>query len=268
MTNSPKKQPVTGWQRTLVIRIDKFIYNFSRHWLAAFNTFLAIYVGLPMLAPVLMNAGLTAPARGIYLVYSPMCHQMASRSFFLFGEQPAYPRELAGTELTPIEAYWNSIPEFTGIETSDWVRFTFAARNFVGNDHMGYKMALCERDIAIYGFVLIAGLLYAALRRRFNIKPLPFWIFLIIGMGPIGLDGFSQLFGYWTSPPDGSAATGFAAAVQNIIPLRESTPFLRTFTGALFGFMLAWLTFPHVDGGMGDTAKDLERKLQRIGELE
>ena len=267
MATSPKKQPVTGWQRTLVIRIDKFIYSFSRHWLAVFNTFLAIYVGLPILAPVLMNAGLTAPARGIYMVYSPMCHQMASRSFFLFGEQPAYPRELAGTDLQPIEAYWDNIPQLDGVDPSNWVKFTYAARDFLGNDQMGYKMALCERDMAIYSFVLIAGLLYAALRRRFNIKPLPFWVFILVGMGPIGLDGFSQLFSYWSSPFDGSTATGLAATVQRIFPLRESTPFLRVFTGALFGFMLAWLTYPHVEGGMQDTARDLEKKLRRIGEL-
>jgi hypothetical protein len=68
-------------------------------------------------------------------------------------------------------------------------------------------------------------------------------------------------------PLDGSAPTGFMATVQSIFSLRESTPFLRTFTGALFGFMLAWLTYPHVQGGMKDTELDLERKLRRIGEL-
>lgn len=267
MTTPPKKQPVTGWQRTLVIRADKLIYAFSRHWLAVFNTIIAIYVGLPLLAPILMNAGLTTPAHGIYTMYRPMCHQMASRSFFLFGEQPVYPRELAGTNLQPIEAYWDSIPQLDGVETFDWVKFTYAAREFLGNEQMGYKTALCERDMAIYTFVLVGGLLYALLRRRFNIKPLPFWLFLLIGMGPIGLDGFSQLFSYWSSPFDGSTATGLAATIQRVFPLRESTPFLRTFTGALFGFALAWLTYPHVNDGMQETAHDLEKKLQRIGEL-
>ncbi len=267
MATAPDKQPVTGWQRTLVIRIDKFIYNFSRHWLGAFNLIIAIYVGLPILAPILMNAGLTTPARGIYTMYSPMCHQMASRSYFLFGEQAAYPRELAGTNLEPIESYLSGIPEFSGFEPSNWVKFTYAAREFLGNPQMGYKMALCERDMAIYGFVLVAGLLYAALRHRFNIKPLPFWIFIIVGMGPIGWDGFSQLFSYWSSPFDGSTAVGLAATIQKVFPLRESTPFLRTFTGALFGFMLAWMTYPHVESGMRDTANDLEKKLRRIGEI-
>ena len=40
---------------------------------------------LPFLAPVFMEAGWTPLARGIYTAYSALCHQMAQRSFFLFG---------------------------------------------------------------------------------------------------------------------------------------------------------------------------------------
>ena len=42
--------------------------------------------------------------------------------------------------------------------------------------------------------VLLFGLLYGLLRRRVNIPPMPVWAFLLFGMGPIALDGFSQLF--------------------------------------------------------------------------
>ena len=267
MSAPPQKKPVTGWQRTLVIRLDKIIYKFSRNWINYFNLLVAIYVGLPILAPILMNVGATGPARVIYTIYRPMCHQMASRSFFLFGEQYAYPRELAGTTLTPLEAYAPNIDTFEGVSPDNWAQFFVAAQQFLGNEQMGYKMALCERDISIYGFVLIAGLIYAVLRKRYNIKPLPLWAFIIIGMGPIGLDGFSQLFGYYFTPLDGSAATGVQASLQSLAPLRESTPFLRSFTGAVFGFMLAWLAYPHLDAGMQSTARELEVKLGRIGEL-
>lgn len=265
---TPSSQPVTGWQRDLVIRIDRGIYWLSKHWLAVFNAIVALYVGLPMFAPVLMHVGATGPARVIYTVYKPMCHQMASRSFFLFGEQYAYPRELAGTSLHPLEDYISTIPEFTDVTPDNWVRFLYAARNFIGNDQLGYKMALCERDIAIYSFVLIGGLVYALLRKRFRIKPLPFLVFAIIGVGPIALDGFSQLFGYYGTPIPGLAATGLGADIQaslrSIFPLRESTPFLRTFTGALFGFTLAWLAYPHIDVGMHDTEQELAQKLEKI----
>lgn len=267
MTTPPNKKVATGRTRDLVIGADKLIYKLSRNWLTVLNTIIAIYVALPILAPALMKAGAPGPARLIYTMYSPMCHQMASRSFFLFGEQVAYPRELAGTELNPLESYASSIPEFSGVTDNNWADFFIAAREFVGNERLGYKMALCERDIAIYGFVLIGGLIYGIVRRFRVIRPLPLILFLIIGMGPIGLDGFSQLFGYYATPLSGGDPAGIQALLGSIFPLRESTPFLRTFTGALFGFMLVWLAYPHLDQNMSRTEVDLERKLSRIGEL-
>jgi len=90
---------------------------------------------------------------------------------------------------------------------------------------------------------------------------LPLWAFLIFGMGPIALDGFSQLFSqYGTASP----ALSF---FNTIFPLRESTPLLRSLTGAIFGLSLVWLAYPHVEVGMQTTANDLEAKLTRIGEL-
>lgn len=261
-----EKQAVSGWQRTLVIAIDRFIYWLSKHWIGLFSVLAAIYVGLPILAPVLMNAGATGPGQTIYTLYSPMCHQMASRSFFLFGEQPAYPRELAGTELVPIEAYMDDIPVFEGVpkDPEAWPAFLMPAREFKGNETMGYKMALCERDIAIYGFVLLGSLLYWVLRRGvgLEIPALPIWAFIVFGMGPIGLDGFSQLFSQY------GAAADSLSFLNNIFPLRESTPFLRTATGALFGFMLVWLAYPRIEEGMEATRKELGAKLYRAGVID
>ncbi len=268
MSTPPQKQPLTGWQRDLVIGIDKGAYWFSKHWLAFFNVVMALYVGLPILAPTLMFLGAPGPANLIYTLYKPMCHQMATRSFFLFGEQYAYPRDIAGADLKPIEAYAPNLPEYAGLNPDNWVEYyLLAGRAFVGNEQMGYKMALCARDMGIYSFVLVGGVLYAMLRRRVTIRPLPFWLFILVGLMPIALDGFTQLFGYYLTPIDGSEATGFLAQMQRIFPLRESSPFLRTATGALFGLTLAWLAYPHVDNGMRITEKDLEVKLRRIGEL-
>jgi uncharacterized membrane protein len=79
-------------------------------------------------------------------------------------------------------------------------------------------------------------MLYALLRRR-GVRSLPFWLFVLIGVLPIGLDGFSQLF---SQPP------------FNLIPFRESTWWLRFITGSLFGASVAWLIFPLIGGAMGD----------------
>jgi len=264
MTSPQEPRPISGRQRAFVIGVDRVVYWFSRHWLAFFNVIIMIYVGLPILAPVLMNAGADGPARVIYTLYKPMCHQMAQRSFFLFGEQYAYPRAVAGTNLQPIEAYTGSLDEFKGIPSSDWPDFFTAARRFVGNAQMGYKMALCERDIGIYGFILIGGLVFGLLRYRIKIRSLPLIVFVIVGLGPIALDGFSQLFSYWVLPPNGSVPTGLMGAIANLLPLRESTPFLRAFTGALFGFTLVWRVYPQVEQGMAATREDLRLRLSRI----
>lgn len=260
---TPPKQPVTGRQRSLVIALDKLLYKFSKHWVGVFNFFAFIYVGLPMLAPVLMYNGITGPARVIYAAYGPMCHQMASRSFFLFGEQDAYPRELAGTDYTPIEAYMPSIPEFANVPTdpAQWTGFLLPARRFLGNAQMGYKMALCERDIGIYLFVFLGGLIYPFVRRYIRIKPLSSFAFLILGLGPIGLDGFTQLLSMYGIALD-------STFMEAIFPLRESTPLLRTFTGAWFGLCLVWVAYPRIGITLQRTQRDLEAKLRRIGELD
>src|SRR4029077_6386550 len=112
------------------------------------------YVGVPFLAPVFMNAGLTAPAEIIYTAYSPLCHQLGFRSWYLFGERIAYPRDI--------------FQQYSGIDPNDFL----AARAFRGNAQMGYKVAFCERDVAIYGAMLLGGLLYSLPFIRRRLKPM------------------------------------------------------------------------------------------------
>jgi hypothetical protein len=63
------KKPVTGHTRTFVLAVDRAVYWFSKHWLAVLNSMAAIYVGLPILAPVLMAVGATRPGQMIYTLY-------------------------------------------------------------------------------------------------------------------------------------------------------------------------------------------------------
>ena len=236
--------------------IDRIFYTLARRWLLFINLAVGIYVGLPILAPVLMNAGITGPANLLYRAYSPMCHQLASRSFFLFGEQPAYPRAIAGSSLTPIEAFMPGIPEFAeaSADPAQWSTFLLPARAFRGNEQMGYKMALCQRDIGIYLSILIGGLIYGIVRRRGPVKPLPFWLFLIIGLGPIALDGFSQLFSQMF------VGLGLES-LTNLFPLRESSPLLRSLTGVIMGLSVVWLIYPRLDDQFTMTANDIGRRL-------
>lgn len=219
-------------------RSDKLAQFFGKHYLALLNLLIFLYVGLPFLAPVLMNAGYPALARPIYSTYGAVCHQMAFRSWFLFGEQPVYPREAAG-----IDEY-ASYEAATGLNGADML----AARGFIGNEQVGYKVAFCQRDVAIYGAILAFGLLYAATGRR--IRPLHWMLWIAIGMAPIGLDGFSQLLSQIPNWP--------------FWEYRESTPLLRTLTGAIFGFTTAWFGIPLLEESFQDVRVQVASKAARL----
>ncbi len=227
---------------------DRVMYWISRHYLALFNLFILLYVGLPFLAPVLMNAGAQVPANIIYTVYKPLCHQFGFRSFFLFGEQAYYPLSEAGMKnIKPFDDA-TGIPDLHPPTSMSRV----TARQFTGNEVVGYKVALCERDVAIYGAILLFGILFGATGRR--IKPLHWLIWIVLGMGPVGLDGFSQLFSQmeWSW-------------LVNILPYRESTPFLRVLTGALFGFTTAWFAYPYMEESMAETRQFFIKKFASLG---
>ena len=238
--NYQEKVGARPWTRS-----DAFAYWFSRHYLTILNIFVLIYVGLPFLAPTLMKVGLTAPANGIYRVYSVACHQLAFRSFFLFGEQPVYPRAAAGFD------EYLTYGQATGLPEGDSADAIYGARGFVGNEEMGYKVALCERDVAIYGAIFLFGVLFAMTGRR--IGSLPWYLWLLFAIGPIAFDGISQLL---SQPP------------FSFWPYRESTPYLRVLTGGLFGFFTAWFGYPLVEETMADSRQVLSDKLQRIRRME
>ncbi len=204
------------------------VYWLSRHWLALFNLLDALYLGIPFLAPVLMHTGHERAANVIYRAYRFVCHQLPFRSWFLFGEHAAYPL----TE--PI-----SLPALE------------AARDFIGNAQMGYKVAFCQRDVAIYAAVLLGGLIYAVVRRRMRLKPLPWWAFVLFGIVPMGLDGGYQWFTYFR----------WWYHLSDSLP-HETTPLMRTLTGALFGFTAVWLTYPLLDDFFDDLQRLLKPKFQ------
>jgi uncharacterized membrane protein len=226
----------TTWSKA-----DAFTHWISNHYLALFNLIILLYLGLPVLAPVLMRAGYTTPANVIYRVYSGVCHQLAFRSFFLFGEQAVYPRAEAGLDGVL------SLQQATGLDEGDGGTALLAARRYVGDDQVGYKIALCQRDVLIYGAILLFGLVFGATGRK--LPPLPWYLWIGLGMLPIGLDGLSQLA---SQPP------------FNFFPYRESTPFFRSLTGFLFGFTTAWFGYPMVEISMADARQVMATKLRRI----
>lgn len=219
---------------------DRFSLWTARHYMAFFNVVVSIYLGLAFLAPVLMHVGATAPANLLYRVYSIVCHQLAYRSFFLYGEQYAYPRAAAHVPgLLTFE-------QATGLSEASTAQAMFQARTYTGEARIGYKVALCQRDIAIYGGILLFGLIFSLTGLR--LKAIPWYIWIAAALVPIGLDGFSQLL---SQPP------------INLWGFRESTPLLRVVTGGMFGFFTAWFGYPIVEESMVETRRYMTSKWER-----
>jgi uncharacterized membrane protein len=220
-----------------VSKTDRFSYWLSRNYMILFNVIVFVYVGLPFLAPTLMRVNITFPARVIYTIYSPLCHQFAFRSWFLYGDQAFYPRELA--MIDGVVTY----ERLAGTAEVDLAE----ARRFVGNEAVGYKVALCQRDIAMYGGILLFGLAFALSDRR--IRSIPWYLWLLLGVVPIGLDGASQL------------PSLMGINLPDWLPIRESSPVLRSLTGAMFGVMTAWYIYPLIEATMRETRAMLARKV-------
>jgi len=189
--------------------LDKLILALAKHWLLLVNLVVAVYAGLPFLAPALMALGYPRLAEIIYTAYKPLCHQLPQRSFFLFGPRLAYP--------------FTTFQELLGPET---LADNSLARAFIGNPSLGYKMAYCQRDTAMYTSLLLAGMAFGLVRRR--LKPLPFAFYLIL-LTPWAIDGLAQLLGFY-----------------------ESTWQLRTITGGLFGIATVWFAYPYLEAGFED----------------
>ena len=215
---------------------ERFSLWFSRHYLALINIVLALYVLLPVLAPVLMKFRQEEPAKRIYQLYRPLCHQLAYRSFFLFGAQADYPLK------APDGSDKLTYPEISGNTGGDMQR----ARAYLGSERAGYKIALCQRDVAIYGTLLLFGIVFALSGRK--LKPLPWWLWALLAIGPIAVDGVWQML------------SSMQLSFLTWLPAHESTPLLRVLTGAAFGWFTAWFGIPTIEESVSDSRPRLEMK--------
>jgi uncharacterized membrane protein len=233
-------------------KADEFSLWLSHHYLAVVNWIVIAYLGMAFLAPVLMKVGAVAPAQVIYKLYGYVCHQLPYRSWFLFGQQAAYPRSAA--HIDDLQTF----NQVTGLSEDATAEAIWTVREYEGDAHNGYKVALCERDVAIYSALILFGLVFSQLRNRPGKKPFPalHWLLWIaLGILPMGLDGGTQLI------------SQFMPFINRWLPFRESTPFLRTLTGGLFGITTAWFSYPMLDESFQESLRMLYNKRRRI-ELE
>jgi len=100
---------------------------------------------------------------------------------------------------------------------------------------LGRQIAVCQRDLPLYGSLGMGGIVYALTGRRFSIRSsrLYLWVFV----APLAIDGTTQLLG-----------------------LRESNWQLRVITGVLLGVGTVFYAYPYMNKAMNDTRDELAQR--------
>jgi len=244
----PHSSPQT--QRVILMKL--VVSAIARHWLLFVNLLVALWVGLPWLAPVFMHLGWVSAAKIVYLFYSFQCHQLPERSFFLFGRQEMY-------SLAEIQTAWQITEN------------PLILRQFIGNPEMGWKVAWSDRMVSMYTSILLGGLLYGLVRKW--LKPLSFWTFAILLL-PMVIDGgthmFSDLAGLGKGFRDRNiwlqmiTHDAFATVFYLGDALGSFNSWLRLITGILFGMGLVGFAFPYINDSFADTVRRSDATLMKV----
>lgn len=227
-----------------------------QRWLFFLLILLGVYNILPFAAPVAMRLGWTGVGTALYDLYATQCHQMAQRSFFLFGEQLMY-----SLDDLPVEV------SNTGFKD------TIALRRYRGDETYGWKVAWSDRMVYMYGTIWATSIVYWCVSRRRAVRLLPLWTMLLFIL-PMAVDGTTHLL----SDVSGLSA-GFrynnawlASLTGNAFPstfyagdaLGSFNSYARLISGIMFGVGVVWVLFPRVDQEARRTVSILDMKLARF----
>lgn len=225
---TPKTEPgLDGW-------VNRQTAHFTRHWLIVVNAFTGLFVGLPYLAPVLMHYGYTTPARIIYGAYRMTCHQLPSRSYFIFGHQAAFCHRDT--------AIWAAF--FVGGLVFHFVRHKLKALPF-------HWWILALIPIGLDGGTQLVGPLYEAL---------PSWtltgfaVVVWLGLTAVLISRGVKHWQYYLFVLCFPLAMGYV----QLTGTRLSNWQLRSITGGLFGLANAWLMYPMFEESLGDLRREMD----------
>jgi uncharacterized membrane protein len=237
----------------MALRLNQSAYWFSRYWLLVFIVFMAIFIGLPWLAPLFMALGWESAGKAIYLLYAVLCHQLPQRSFFLFGDRLMLP-------LSTVQSVWANSDN------------PLILRQFVGNAEVGWKVAWSDRMVYMYSSLVLFGLAFWPLRKR--LKLLPLWG-LILFLLPMLIDGSTHVLSELTSGIGGGfrysngwlaalTGNGFSATFYSGDTLGSFNSWMRLFSGLLFGLGVAWFAFPRLHASFENTTGQIAAKLDQV----
>ncbi|MBD3328983.1 DUF2085 domain-containing protein [Candidatus Dojkabacteria bacterium] len=211
------------------ITINAIFEVFLRKVPEAVTILLIIYALLPVLSPVLFHLKYPVPAQMIQAVYQRFCHQKVERSMFLFAEEEIAGKtgvvrfysleELKAAKAIPLEN--PHAPVFSVRETS----FGYP---YWGNEEVGYKVAYCIRDMALYTAMAVTCVILIIYTKGLEkagkkLPRIPVWVYLVL-MLPMVVDGLFQTI---VEISGGKSNPELQIYVDNIPK--------RIVTGALFG---------------------------------
>ena len=153
--------PLSGFVSPVASSVMAALKWADRRRLALLNTLIVPFIVGLVVTPLLLAGGATSTATAFYRFFHLLCHQWAFRSFFVLGTQATYSRDqLSALGVDPY--------------------------SFVGDAQMGWKMAFCERNVAIFVGLLAFGLALGLVHRQS--QPASFAQFAVL-VSPMALDG-------------------------------------------------------------------------------
>ncbi len=242
---SSNRRPVTGFARSLTLWANRRILWLATHWLAVFNTFFFLYVGLPFLAPVLLVNGYTGAANTIYGFYQAACHQLPSRSYFILGEQVAFcQRDVA----------------IYGAFLLGGLGYTLVRSRLKPPQLRWYVFFL-------WPIALDAGTQLASDWLSSGVSMTMLWAIGFIAMGLTSAILHSQKYLTWHS------FLYFSAGPLALIYLKYFGPYQsdlvrRTISGLIFGLATVWLAYPYLEDAFQDIHQQVRAKLARVSSVD
>lgn len=245
--------PATPHRKSWAITANRWNYRLCRYWFLVFTIGFGVYVGLPFLAPLFMHWGWTVPGRGIYTLYSFLCHQLAERSFFFFGPKGMY-------SFADLQSAQVNVTNFLSL------------REFIGTQALGWKVAWSDRMVAMFTGIWLFSWMWWPLRNR--MRPIPWWLLGLLIL-PLAIDGsthfISDLAGIGQGFRDNNA--WLASLTQNSLPptfyagdaFGSFNSFMRLWTGLLFAIGIVFFGFPYLNAYFTDMGTYLKAKFKIAG---
>ncbi len=237
----PQPHSLSPMEDKLTTGINRFTDHFSRHWLFWVNTMSGIFVGLPILAPILAAFGAEKVALVIFRAYKITCHQLPERSYFIFGHQVAICHRCVGIwgaffiggllfalvrhQLRPMPFHW-------------WIVAIIPAGVDGGTQLVGPLYELISPWI-LTGFAIVVWVSLSVILYTQGVKQWQYYLFVL--MFPV-----SMIFVHLTGT-------------------RVSNWELRSVTGSLWGLANVWLIFPMLEESFAEVRADLGRKTHPVG---